>query len=296
MKRFPTKIFGLILIFLLFAAITACDSSDPAQDPQTDPSSNGDCDRQCLLGVLDSYLEALAANDPSLISVSQNLKYTDNGVEATLGKGLWETAESIDNRKRLDFADPQLGNVATQVVVNESGGQGGCGDSGSVIYQVRLNVQGSVITEIESMTVRRDDAANGFFNIENMAPEAVFSQAIPAGQRMSREELLEVIDLYMDYLDGDIRGRDVPFDQNCKRYENGVVTASGLASFNMQSWGFNTTRRYLVVDEDAGIVWGLFPFARTERCLVVGEAFKVIDGKIMMIQAVMARMPAKAWD
>ena len=30
--------------------------------------------------------------------------------------------------------------------------------------------------------------------------------------------------------------------------------------------------------------------------LVVGEAFKMIGGKIMMIQAVMAQMPAKAWN
>jgi hypothetical protein len=30
--------------------------------------------------------------------------------------------------------------------------------------------------------------------------------------------------------------------------------------------------------------------------LVVGEAFKLIEGKIMMIQAVMANQPAKAWD
>ena len=39
--------------------------------------------------------------------------------------------------------------------------------------------------------------------------------------------------------------------------------------------------------------------ANTHVCqsaLVVGEAFKIIDSKIMMIQAVMTNMPAKAWD
>jgi hypothetical protein len=74
------------------------------------------------------------------------------------------------------------------------------------------------------------------------------------------------------------------------------VTASGLSSFNSQSWGFQVTRRILVIDEEAQITWGQFPFTQSATTLVVGEAFKIIDGKIMMIQAVMANQPAKVWD
>ena len=40
----------------------------------------------------------------------------------------------------------------------------------------------------------------------------------------------------------------------------------------------------------------MFPFMQTDNALVVGEAFKLLGGKIMMIQAVMSNMPAKAWD
>lgn len=40
----------------------------------------------------------------------------------------------------------------------------------------------------------------------------------------------------------------------------------------------------------------MFPFYQTDMTLVVGEAFKMMGGKIMMIQAIMANMPAKAWD
>jgi hypothetical protein len=43
-------------------------------------------------------------------------------------------------------------------------------------------------------------------------------------------------------------------------------------------------------------VWGMFPFTQGDNTLVVAELFKVMDDKIMMIQAVMAYMPAKAWD
>jgi hypothetical protein len=40
----------------------------------------------------------------------------------------------------------------------------------------------------------------------------------------------------------------------------------------------------LVIDEEAGITSGMFPFQQSETALVVGEAFKVINGKNMMIR------------
>jgi hypothetical protein len=86
-------------------------------------------------------------------------------------------------------------------------------------------------------------------------------------------------------------------DDKCKRYENGFVTANGRSSFESQSWAgfFDVTRRILIIDEEAGISWGLFPFTKDPSPLVVGEAFKIIEGKIMMIQAVMAYQDATAW-
>ena len=113
---------------------------------------------------------------------------------------------------------------------------------------------------------------------------------------MSRDDLAAITELYLDYLEGSKRASEVPFDEGCKRYENGQVTASGLSSFNLQSWSFDVTRRILVIDEEAGITWGMFPFTQAATTLVVGEAFKIMSGKIMMIQAVMANQPAKAWD
>jgi hypothetical protein len=50
-----------------------------------------------------------------------------------------------------------------------------------------------------------------------------------------------------------------------------------------------------VFDEEEGLVWGMFPFSAADTALVVGEVFKVVEGKLIMIQAVMANMPAKAW-
>jgi hypothetical protein len=61
-------------------------------------------------------------------------------------------------------------------------------------------------------------------------------------------ELENTTQLYPDYLEGKKSGSEVPFDTNSKRYENGQVTAAGLPSFQLQSWGFVVTRRMLVSD------------------------------------------------
>lgn len=310
----------LLLLIATFALVFvwACDA--PVTPPVTPPSapadspSSGECDRACLLNFVDNYLNALADRDPSQINVSGSLKYMDNGVEAQLGEGLWKTAVRLDNDRRLDFADPVQKNVASQVLLYEAGSSdgeatGGCGNVGAdetgntpVIYQVRLKVENNLITEIESMTVRAKNAANGFFVPKNMEPESVFTQdpAIPAGsKKMSRAELVTLLDQYVDYLEGTVKGPEIAWDDKCKRYENGMITAGGKTAFEMQNmWRFNVTRRYPIIDEEAGIIWGVLPFYPWNYTLVVGEAFKMYDDKIVMIQAVMNWQPYKkdTWE
>jgi hypothetical protein len=244
------------------------------------------CDRACLLAMMQGYIDALVAKDASRLKVSTDLKCTENGAPAKLGESVWTTAMSIVANTTLTFADPVEGQVASQFVFAESG-------STQKIYQVRLKVKERTITEIESMVVKSGDQ---FFNPSGMKPEAVFFEMVDSTKRSKREQLLSITELYLGYLEGKKGAADVPFDINCKRYENGTVTANGLTAFQTQSWSFQVTHRILVVDEEAGITWGMFPFQQSESALVVGEAFKIIDGKIMMIQAVMTYMPSKAWN
>jgi hypothetical protein len=226
---------------------------------------------------------------PAMVPVASTLKYTDNGVSAQLGDGLWKTASQLVAGERIDFADPMTGQVASQLVVNEN-------QTSPVIYQVRLKIVAHQITEIESMTVRQAGAANGFFAPQNMKPQPVFLQALDPAKRMTRDQLKAEVDLYIGYLDGKTKAAGVHFDTMCARFENGFETANGLGSFQAQSWMFSVTPRYLVFDEEMGLVWGMFPFTQAATSLVVGELFKVMDSKIMMIQAVMATIPAMAWN
>ena len=246
------------------------------------------CDRGCLLHVMQVYLDALVAHDPSKLATSPALTMTDNGVPAQPGDGLWNTATLLAVGARLDFADPVTGNVATQCVIWEG--------SIPVIYGARLNVEAGLITEIESITVRREDAANGLFEPANLEPLPVFTRPPDPATRMTRDELLALQEVYLDYFEGDVNGRPVPFDESCTRYENGVVTDCGLPALRLQSRGLPVTRRVLIVDEEAGITFGMFPFMQTETALVAGQAFKMLHGKITMIQAIAAYMPSKAWN
>jgi hypothetical protein len=262
-------------------------TTDAAADAGADPGS-GTCDRPCLIMHVHAFLDALVAHDASKLPLASTLKYTENGTTQETGKALWMTATKLHEDTRLEYADPKEGQVATQIVLDENG-------SSPVMYQVRLKVVEHQITEIESMSVRQRDAANGFFSIDGMKPEAMWSMPVDASKRMTREQLKAEVDHYIDYLDGKTDSSGVHLDMGCARYENGVQTASGVG-FALQSWSFDVVPRYLVFDEEYGIAWGMFPFSMAATSLVVGEAFKVEGGKIMMIRAVMANMPAKAWD
>ena len=40
---------------------------------------SGPCDRACLEGFVDKYLDAAIAHDPSLLPLSKDVKFTENG-------------------------------------------------------------------------------------------------------------------------------------------------------------------------------------------------------------------------
>lgn len=271
---------------VIMDAATTADAAGGA-DAGADTGS-GKCDRPCLIMHVHEFLDALVAHDGSKLPMATALKYTENGTAQMVGQGLWKSASKLHEDTRLEFADPDQGQVASQIVIDENG-------STPVLYQARLKIVEHQITEIESMSVRQADAANGFFSVDGMKPEALWNQPIDASKRLTRVQLKAEVDKYIDYLDGKTNSSGVNLDSGCARYENGIQTASG-AGFALQNWAFDVVPRYLVFDEEYGIAWGMFPFAMTASSLVVGEAFKVVDGKIMMIRAVMANMPAKAWD
>lgn len=244
-------------------------------------------DRNHLIRIMTGYLDALVANDSSRLELTPNARFTENGSEQALGTGLWQRAMAIRTDTRQDFADPAQGQVGSHFVIDER-------DGTPAIGNVRLRIgDGGAISEIETMVVHKLGARRGFFRPERMVPDPIFNQPIEPERRASREQLKAVVDKYFDALDGGPWAPDL-FDPAVVRRENGVRTANG-DNIALQRFNFVVGRRYLIFDEPYQLVFGIFPFTRDEHGLVVTELFKVMDGRIRMIQAVMAEIPTKTW-
>ena len=242
------------------------------------------CDRTCLLGYVQMYVDALAANDASSLPVAAEVRYTDNGLPTEFDGSKWPKVGEIIEGSRLDFADPVLNNVASQFALRDDRGE-------LVRYSVRLKVEAGAISEIEAMAARNGESF--IWNDGNLEPQPVFFEK-PATPN-TREELIAITNLYIDYLEGNL-DQQLPASSTCGRWENGQLMASN-GNFN-EPWFFVVEpRRILVVDEELGVTFGNFPFGGTPQPepLVVGETFKIWGGEFQMIQAVMRNQPSDYW-
>ena len=103
------------------------------------------CDRACLEGVMNQYLAAVVAHDPTKVPLSEDVKYTENDQLMKVGDGFWKTAAAIGNYKHY-FADPEFGQVAFMGTMQEAGSP--------LLLSVRLRIVLGRITEIESVYFR----------------------------------------------------------------------------------------------------------------------------------------------
>jgi len=78
------------------------------------------CNRECLAGVMNSYLQALVSHDPASLPVARNIKYTENGVRLNLGDGLCQTAAAMPTY-RLDVIDDEAEQVGLLGRISENG-------------------------------------------------------------------------------------------------------------------------------------------------------------------------------
>ena len=67
-------------------------------------ASAADCDRACLKNTMTTYLNALAAKDPSKAPLAPNVRFTEDSKDLKIGEGFWKTATKIGDY-RQDFID-----------------------------------------------------------------------------------------------------------------------------------------------------------------------------------------------
>ncbi len=71
-------------------------------------AAQGDCDRQCLGGKLDDFLQAVVAKDPSTAGLWVGFRQTENALLVAPGEGIWESNSGIGSVDRRYF-DPDTG-------------------------------------------------------------------------------------------------------------------------------------------------------------------------------------------
>jgi hypothetical protein len=280
---------------------------------------SGSCDRACLEGIADQYLAAMVAHDASKAPFATRVIFTENTIRLPLTEGLWFTASGLGDFK-FYICDLQTGQVAWTGIAREH--------EKPVLLSVRLKVVNRRITEAESVVVRDANERN-LVNLK--APPPTFTETIPASERMSRQEMLRMPNIYFEALDK-MSDSAIPWDPDAYRIENGMVTcgtipgaappAPGLPSSRscktpdgiippMLKTIYNVRpRRTPVVDVERGLTWGLYCFnhrglatiampdgtkqpsyATTPSSMPFADIFKTRGGKLRGILAFGTMLP-----
>lgn len=187
-------------------------------------SAGQECDRQCLVDLMQKYVGALAKHAPNDLPFADKVKYTENtdkGIEfLALGKGLWETATEGPKGFEIYAADPVAQAAATLVVMKEN--------NKDIIFGARIKLENGKIIEAEHLVVRGGSMSKQPFSSMPTMQKARpgFAEDIPSAEQMTREELLKIGLSYYDTLTSE-DGKRSPFAKECERHENGMTTAGG---------------------------------------------------------------------
>ncbi|MGA8869606.1 MAG: hypothetical protein WA434_04625 [Candidatus Acidiferrales bacterium] len=281
-----------------------------------------DCDRQCLYGFVDQYLQALVAKDPSRLPWAKSVKFTENNVVLAVGDGLWGTISGL-GPEDVRAADPANGQVLYMGVVAEHGIQS--------FLALRMRVEDHKISEVETIVDRKGMGPGPFGDPATMQPLPILLADVPPDQRTLRAKMIALVDGYFNTLqlnDGHIF---TVFDPACSRRENGVWTASdphpdpksSYSQFGKYSCeeGFKLgnyrwddrlrARRFPLQDEEKGLILAggfidhsgrLEKYTTTDGvvhdtplksphsfCFL--ELFKIVDGRIRHAEAVFITVP-----
>lgn len=294
---------------LAVAMLGALSLSAQAQSPVAAPA----CDRACLEGYLDRYLEAMLANEVDSSLFAREVKFTENGIRLPLGgEGLWYGMTGIGGYKFYvpDVETQQIAFIGT-VIENLQNGAADDGEGNFVAVAIRLKIVDGLITEAEQLAIRPPvqlfgggnggPFGNTGDNVEAMGePHPIFREVIPEAERPSREELIEVANYYFTGLARNDGKGYYPFTEDCVRYENGILVTRDFTCKEQFENGslFNVVsrirdRRFVAVDRERGIVFafGFFDHHRINWTWQLAELFKIENGQIRRIEAVFHQAP-----
>lgn len=292
----------MIAKFLLRAACVALVL------PAAAHAADAACDRACLTGLLNQYLDAVVKHDPAAAPLVTGYRHTENAINKRPGDGVWKTATALGKVQRR-YIDPVSSQAAYYGTLME-------GDKAAIVT-ARLRVENRRIVEAEWYVARNGDPGLPGANPPNMwDPDSLAAtpppeRNLPKAQRLPRDAMIGIVNSYFDGITSH-DGTVVIARDGCNRYENGRrVTGnrgggaaddckSGYGGFNLQNV---QGRRVGFVDEEQGFVLGMAVFIRKAgspvRRNAFSEWFMIQDGKIHDIWTAMyypdPNLPVPNW-
>ena len=84
----------------VLAVLALSFAAPAAAQPGGVPLPERDCQRECLEGFVDRYLQAMADGEVDPALFAPTARFTENGIELPLGnEGLWATTSAVGNYK-----------------------------------------------------------------------------------------------------------------------------------------------------------------------------------------------------
>ncbi|WP_433931696.1 hypothetical protein AB3662_45360 [Sorangium cellulosum] len=244
----------------------------------------GACTRELLDGLLDDYFAALAAGDPSSLPLAEGVKFTENAVQAEIGTtDFWKNAGEVKHSQRA--LDTEACSAGAQAVIPEGGRD--------LPVALRIKVEGSEMTEIETIVVRPGDYTASFAvdsdpaAIIAIADDIGWHDEVPEAERATREELTSWIDKYFRAFPSGVCN----VTGACKRLENGGGNFSCRtgASCSAGAPGSDGTfiPRVILADEVRGIAVGLTMFDFMTDGHLDMHMIKMSGGEVHAVHAIL---------
>lgn len=269
-----------------------------------------------LESLIDEVIDSIVARTPDRLRLAEGARCTENGATVTPGDGLWSTVTAVV--KRHVVTDPSTGQAAVLALAEE-------GDELATLG-MRIRASDGRISELEMLICR--EGQSSVFGPARMVThrQAYFDEPVPAARRTSREEMLRLADGYLQGIE-DNTSALAKYAPDCQRYENGLRTtnheriAGGMGTAEQLDAGFFAyiervrDRRLTLVDEERGLVYGSFfldvpgdvegfdargkrlqhpPHMQASRSALIFELFRIEEGVIEDIDAVMVNLPYRA--
>lgn len=187
-----------------------------------------ECDRGCLRDMLDSYLEAVVAHDPSEADLVTGFRQTENAINVAPGRGTWQSVTALGAVQRK-YYDEVSGQAAYYGTVMEG--------TETAIVTIRVRVEDRMLTEAEWYIARANDPGLGGPRQPGAAPANLHNPAyleanppreccVNRGDRVDRDTLVRIAQSYFDAITS--HDRTVALvHEGCGRAENGSPAPGG---------------------------------------------------------------------